>query len=169
MRSLWRPRSRLYHQIQCIDTNASGDCDIETLYDYDAYGNLVDDGVNTYSYDAAMRLISVTDGVTTTSHTYNGDGDRISQTVDSVTTTYVIDTATPLTMVLSETTGTETTFYLHGLDLVAQSDGTNTSYFGSYDENSLLYLRARYYDPGVGRFFNADPSWKERNLYQYSY
>jgi hypothetical protein len=32
------------------------------------------------------------------------NGDRVSQTVDSVETTYIFDTATPLTMVLAETT-----------------------------------------------------------------
>jgi hypothetical protein len=47
-------------------------------------------------------------------------GDRMSKTVDGVRTSYVIDTATPLTMVLAETTGTETVYYLHGLDLIHQ-------------------------------------------------
>jgi len=37
--------------------------------------------------------------------------------------------ATPLTMVLAETTGSDTILYLHGLGLVAQSDGTTTEYF----------------------------------------
>ena len=53
--------------------------------------------------------------------------------VDGVTTTYVLDIATPLTMVLAEQTGTDPAiFYLHGFDLVAQSDGTTTEYF-AYD------------------------------------
>lgn len=63
---------------------------------------------------------------------YNGDGDWVSQTMDGVATDYVIDVATPLTMVLVETTGAETIYYLHGLNLAAQSDGTSTEYFG-YD------------------------------------
>jgi hypothetical protein len=56
----------------------------------------------------------------------------MSQSVDGVTTSYVLDTATPLTMVLAETNGTDTIYYLHGLDLVAQNDGTTTEYF-AYD------------------------------------
>src|SRR5690554_530666 len=53
--------------------------------------------------------------------------------VDGVTTTYLLDTATPLTMVLAEQTGTDPAiFYLHGFDLVAQSDGATTEYF-AYD------------------------------------
>jgi RHS repeat-associated protein len=79
----------------------------------------------------------------------------MSQTVDVVTTSYVLDTATPLTMVLAETTGTETIYYLHGLDLVAQSDGVSTEYFG-YDglgsvrqmlDSSGSVLFAQVFDP----------------------
>jgi hypothetical protein len=70
--------------------------------------------------------------VSTTTYAYSGDGDRVSQTLAGVTTSYVIDTATPLTMVLAETIGSETIYYLHGLDLVAQHDGGSTEYFG-YD------------------------------------
>ncbi len=109
-------------------------------------------------------------------------------------------------MVLAETTGTDTIRYLHGLDLVAQSDGVSTEYFaydglGSVrqvlgesglplmaqtfdpygnpyryagptesatsfgysgeqtDSNGLVFLRARYYDPKQGRFFQRD-SWR---------
>lgn len=76
----------------------------EFRYQYDAYGNLINDGVSQYTYDAAMRLKQVTIWGDTTTYAYNGDGDRIAQTVDGVTTAYVIDTATPLTMVLAETT-----------------------------------------------------------------
>jgi RHS repeat-associated protein len=107
-----------------------------------------------------------------------------------------------MTMVLAETTGTETIYYLHGLDLVAQNDGVNTEYFGydglgsvrqmldssgsvlftqafdpygnlyySAGTNStswgftgeqtdayikLIYLRARWYTPQIGRFMSRD-------------
>jgi YD repeat-containing protein len=47
-----------------------------------------------------MRLTAVTDGVSTSTFAYNGDGDRVSQTVDGTLATYVLDAATPLTMVL---------------------------------------------------------------------
>jgi phytoene dehydrogenase-like protein len=47
---------------------------------------------------AATRMTSftVTDGVSTTSYIYGGDGDHVTQTVDGVKTSYVIDTASPL-------------------------------------------------------------------------
>jgi YD repeat-containing protein len=101
------------NQITCKDGNINGQCgDPEDVaYTYDAYGNLRYDGETLYTYDAANRLAQVcpsTDGSTcsgpTTTYTYNGDGDRIAQeVVDSgvtTTTTYVLDVAVPLTMVL---------------------------------------------------------------------
>ena len=60
------------------------------------------------------------------------DGDRISQTVDSTFTTYVLDVATPLTMVLSETSNGSTLHYWQGLDVLTQSDGSQTEYL-AYD------------------------------------
>ncbi|MDX9956475.1 MAG: RHS repeat-associated core domain-containing protein [Anaerolineae bacterium] len=46
---------------------------------------------------------------------------------------------------------------------------TSFGFTGEYgDTNGLLYLRARYYVPGRGRFFQLDPSRQEVNLYQYS-
>jgi RHS repeat-associated protein len=194
------------NQIECLDGNGDGACGDaqDIVYTYDPYGNLISDGSKVYAYDAANRLVSVSDGVSTTIYTYNGHGDRMSKTVEGVTTSYVIDTAMPLTMVLAETTGTETVYYLHGLDLVAQHDGITTEYFaydglGSVrqvvddmgqvllaksidpygnpyvhagegstswgftgeqtDENGLLFLRARYYQPSQGRFLQRDP-WR---------
>jgi YD repeat-containing protein len=119
------------NQIACVDdASADGICDDgEFLWQYDAYGDLLSDGVHTYTYDAALRLASVSDGVSMTTYAYNGDGDRVSQTLDGTLTTYVLDVASPLTMALAETTGTETITYLRGLDLIAQSDGTDTEYF----------------------------------------
>ncbi len=117
-------------------------------------------------------------------------------------------------MVLAETTGTDTIRYLHGLDLVAQSDGVSIEYFaydglGSVrqvldaaglplmaqtfdpygnlyayagptesvthygytgeqtDSNGLVFLRARYYAPSMGRFGQMDPSRLENNPYLY--
>jgi hypothetical protein len=55
---------------------------------------------------------------------YSGDGNRVSQTVDSVETTYILDVATQLTMVLAETISQDSIYYRYGLDRVAQSDGT---------------------------------------------
>ncbi|MBN1310254.1 MAG: hypothetical protein JXB30_02465, partial [Anaerolineae bacterium] len=203
------------NQIACLDdSSADGECDDgETLWEYDAYGNLLSDGTTTYTYDAANRVASITAASVTTTYTYNGDGDRIAQETGGVETTYVIDIATSLTMVLSETTAGETTQYWHGLDILAQSDSLDMEYFtydglGSVrqlvdeggtvelgqtfdpygngyatsgsassrfgwtgeqiDGNGFVYLRARYYQPGMGRFTQMDPSGQEKNPYLYA-
>lgn len=36
------------------------------------------------------------------------------------------------------------------------------------DSNGFVFLRARYYNPAHGRFFQMDPSRQERNLFQYA-
>ncbi len=77
------------NQIACVDADQSGECDHgEFVWVYDAYGDLLDDGTHTYAYDAALRLTSVNDGVSTTLRLYDGDGDRVAQTVDENGITY---------------------------------------------------------------------------------
>ncbi len=82
----------------------------EQEYTWDDNGNLLDDGPNTYTYDAANRLTAFTDGTHTSTYTYSGLGDRLSQTVDSVTTDYALDLNAGLTQVLDDGTNT----YLYG-------------------------------------------------------
>jgi len=171
------------------------------VYTWDANGNLLSDGLRSYSYDHANRLVQVVSGTLTTDFAYNGAGDRVARTVDGVTTDYVLDPAAGLTQVLQETTAGQTTSYLYGADLLAQSDSGTWAYhvndglgsvrqltdaagqvvasyrfdpFGvplgesggepygftgeQWDaEVELLYLRARYYSPEVGRFISRDP------------
>jgi YD repeat-containing protein len=88
-------------------------------YTWDNNGNLLNDGTNTYVYDAANRLTSVTGGGNTSTYTYNGLGDRLSQTVNAATTSYVLDTSTSLSAGLNA-----------GLTQVL-SDGNNTYLYGA--------------------------------------
>jgi YD repeat-containing protein len=83
-----------------------------TAYTWDNNGNLLNDGTNEYAYDAANRLISVNNTQTSTlsTFTYNGLGDRASQTVNGVTTNYTLDLNAGLTQVLSDGTNA----YLYG-------------------------------------------------------
>jgi RHS repeat-associated protein len=165
---------------------------------YDANGNLLSDGERSYSYDALDRLIAVTQGSTTTTFGYNGQGDRIQQTVDGLATTFTLDLASALPQVLTQQTGSATTYllpgvgqqvnggwqYMHGDVLgsvrlltdpsgqilssmrytpfgeVEATSGPN-SVFGFTGEPSdpsgdLLYLRARFYHPALGRFLTPD-------------
>jgi RHS repeat-associated protein len=106
-------------------------------YTWDNNGNLLSDGTSTYTYDHANRLKSVAQGSSTYTFSYrcngnssgvNGfgcEGDRVSQTVNGVTTHYVLDSAAFLSQVLSD--GTDT--YLYGNELLAQDPGSNPEYF----------------------------------------
>jgi len=59
-----------------------------TTYSYDEMGNIIDDGIHTYSYDARNRLEGVDDNV---HYAYNGSNERVSKTVDGVTTYFIYD------------------------------------------------------------------------------
>jgi RHS repeat-associated protein/uncharacterized repeat protein (TIGR01451 family) len=170
-------------------------------YTWDDIGNLLSDGVRTYQYDHANRLKQVTEGSLTTQFGYNGDGVRVGKTIGAATTDYVVDLASTLPVVISDTEA----IYLYGLDIIAeQLAGADRYYYvhdglGSvrqlldstgqiatryaYDPFGvplagngvsnpwqftgeawdagveLLYLRARYYQPGTGRFVTKDP-WR---------
>jgi YD repeat-containing protein len=55
------------------------------------------------SYDIANRVTSVTSGTLTTTFEYDGLGNRMAQTVDGVTTEYVLDVAGGLPEVIVAT------------------------------------------------------------------
>jgi RHS repeat-associated protein len=91
-------------------------------------GNLLSDGVRTFTYDAANRLTSVTSGTLTTAFEYDGLGNRTAQTVDGVTTEYVLDVAGGLPEVIVATTGGASTRYVQvqGQILAQQDSGAWT-------------------------------------------
>jgi len=58
-------------------------------YSYDADGNVLNDGVHSYAYDAENRIISVDGGATT--YVYDANGQRVQKTVGGAATDYVYD------------------------------------------------------------------------------
>jgi YD repeat-containing protein len=80
-----------------------------TTLTYDQSGNLIFDGANTHTWDSANRLVQAVSGANTYQFAYNGDGNRLSQSVNSVLTKYMLDTQAGLALVLGETTGANTT------------------------------------------------------------
>ena len=94
-------------------------------YIFDANGNLLSDGVNTYTYDSANRLISFVSPSGTVSYRYNGMGDRLQEITNGQTITFTMDLAAGLTQTLDD--GTHA--YLYGNDRIAQVDTTGTEYF----------------------------------------
>jgi RHS repeat-associated protein len=81
-------------------------------YTFDENGNMTSDGVYTYSYDSANRLTGVNKEGTAISYSYNGQGDRVQQTVNGVVKNFTLDLNSGLPQVLAYDTET----YIYGLD-----------------------------------------------------
>jgi RHS repeat-associated protein len=79
---------------------------------WDANGNLRTQGTSVYTWDAANRLVSAeVDGVVS-AFEYNGLGQRMAQTVNGLTTEYVLDVAGGLPEVIVAATGGASTYYV---------------------------------------------------------
>ena len=65
----------------------------------------------------------------TTQFAYNGDGVRTSKTAGGTTTDYVLDLATTLPVVISDTDA----IYLYGLDIVAEQLAGSQRYYLMHD------------------------------------
>jgi YD repeat-containing protein len=103
--------SQTVHNYQYDQANRLVNVDGQA-YTWDANGNLLDDGVRSFAYDVANRLTAVTSGTLTTTFQYDGLGNRVAQTVDGTTTTYVLDVAGGLPEVIVATTDGTSTYYV---------------------------------------------------------
>ena len=79
----------------------------------------------TYTYDSANRLKAEKGPSYSVSYVYNGLGDRLQETVNGQTTTFVMDLNGSLSQVLNDGTND----YLYGMDRIAQQNGSDTEYF----------------------------------------
>jgi len=98
----------------CSIRDSKGSTNLSNNFSY-CSGNLLSEGVNTYAYNHANRLVEVSGQKTLVSYRYNGLGDCLNQTVDEVTTDYTLDLAAGLTQVLDDGEFT----YLYGSGRVA--------------------------------------------------
>jgi RHS repeat-associated protein len=105
-------------------------------------------------FDANNNLIVAYRGVTSW-YIYDGHGNVVG-TVNGVTGAY---TANP-------------TLDVYGVPRASGTAATKQGYCGSLghvtDDTGLVYMRARYYDPGCGRFINQDPSQNGPNWCVYA-
>jgi RHS repeat-associated protein len=137
-------------------------------YTWDDNGNLLDDSLYSYTYDHANRLVGVSGTGLSISYGYRCNGlssdawgilgclsDRVSQTVNSATTNYVLDQAAGLTQVLTDGTNT----YQYGIGRIAQFTETGPEYFladglGSVrqlvDDSGAVILTKNYQPFGEG-------------------
>jgi len=85
-----------------------------------------------YSYDAANRLVATSGGAINSSFAYDGDGNRISQSVGTGTYNYLNDIATALPVILQESGPDGNISYAYGLSLISESSSA-FDFFYHYD------------------------------------
>ena len=116
---------------------------------WDANGNLLSDGLRTYAYDHANRLISVAQGLDTNTFAYNGLGDRLLQTVNGLATNYTLDIESGLTQVLADGSNA----YIYGVGRIAQHGPGGRQYFLGDALNSARQLVNNAGHAGLGRAY----------------
>jgi RHS repeat-associated protein len=100
-------------------------------YSYDADGNLLSDGVTTYTYDSLGQLISANDGVDSLQLEYNALGLLVGVADDGVWTRYLVDAnGWPNPVASYDQDGDALASYRYALGLLGQSIGADASYFG---------------------------------------
>lgn len=127
---------------QVVETNFDGAV-LTNLYDsmnrltntdkHESNGNTTNSSNNVYQYDVMNHLTNAWVNGAQILMTYDGDGDRVSKTVGTVTTYYLLDSQNPsgYSQVLEEWTNTAMArVYNYGLDLINQRQpGISTNYF----------------------------------------
>ncbi|MBR2180972.1 MAG: RHS repeat-associated core domain-containing protein, partial [Oscillospiraceae bacterium] len=106
------------------------------------------------SYIRGLRLAEIDDSTATRQYTFNAHGD----------VTGLVDTTTGAVK--------DYTYDAYGNEDNASATDTNPfRYSGEYydAETGFIYLRARYYDPSIGRFTAEDPIRDGTNWYVYCY
>jgi RHS repeat-associated protein len=104
-----------------------------TANSYDANGNLIAQQGNTYSYDFEDRLAEVNNG--NVSMVHDGDGQLVSQTVNGVTTKFLISEVNPTgyPQVVEElVNGSTQRVYTYGLMLLNQNQFLNGTWSASF-------------------------------------
>ena len=127
-----------------------------TSYEFWDGDNIIADTVSGYTiannYIRGLRLAEINDGTATRQYTFNAHGD----------VTGLVDTTTGAV--------TDYTYDAYGNEDNASATDTNPfRYSGEYydAETGFIYLRARYYDPSIGRFTAEDPIRDGTNWYVY--
>ena len=140
-------------------------------YTYDADGNLLSDGTNTYSYNSLNQLVGVVGTGGMTAYTYNALGQQITSTASGVATQNLIDPA-GFGSVVGQFTGSGGLIadYVYGLGLTSQVVAAGSYY---YDFDALgstaglsnrtgAYVNSYMYLPFGGRLSSAQ---SVNNLY----
>jgi RHS repeat-associated protein len=117
--------------------NADDEISSET---YDANGNVLATGGKTYAYDAENHMISANNGQFTM--IYDGDGNRVSKTVNGVTTQYLVDDLNPTgyAQVVEEVVNNAVTRqYTYGLQRISQNLSPTVSGNSTWTPSFYVY------------------------------
>ena len=111
---LFDPADELCWSASTSGTSCTSPPSGATTYTYDSRGDRTKSTTGsasiTYGYDEASRLTSYTSATESATYTYNGDGLRMSKTVNGVVTPFTWDTAGSTPLLLSD----GTTDYIYG-------------------------------------------------------
>jgi len=168
-------------------------------YSYDARNRLTGAGGVSYGYDPANSRVAMTNGASVTAFVADPKNSQILMRIRNGVTNYYVyglgllyeedDTATSTnfltyhfdfrgsTVALTAPNGNVTDriqYSAYGMTtLRLGTNDTPFQYCGRYgvqtDPNGLLYMRARYYNPYICRFINADPSGFSGGFNFYAY
>jgi RHS repeat-associated protein len=112
-----------------LDINPSTNRITTTGYSYDASGNLTNDFVHTYVYDAENRITLVDNGATAT-YSYDGSSLRVKKVAGSTTTVYVLSGSKVLAEYVNGATPANPTreYIYSGSTLLATLEGSALTY-----------------------------------------
>jgi RHS repeat-associated protein len=114
---------------------------------YDNNGNTTRSGANSYVFDSENHLKSMNGVVTMV---YDGDGNRVAKTVNSVTTRYLVDDLNPTgeAQVVDELVGgVVTRQYTYGLERISENQFVNNAWtpgFYGYDGSGSVRQLTNY-------------------------
>lgn len=87
-------------------------------------------------YDSWNQLTSTMQNGKTASYTYNGDGLRMSKTVDGVTTSHIWDG----TNIAADVTSGTVTKYIRGIQLISSKTGSSESFYNFNGHGDVVQL-----------------------------
>ena len=152
-----------------------------TTYAYDVWGNMVSAGNASYAYNAqGLRVSKTVNGATNNFILVGGDVWADSEStylrglelISSSDYFYLYNIRGDVIQLLNYSGEVVKTYDYdaYGNELTRDlSDENPFRYCGEYydTETGLVYLRARYYDPSIGRFTSVDPAKDGLNWYSY--
>ena len=149
-------------------TTATSNTSVVSTYTYDGDGLRASKtpsagaSVSTMTWDTTTGSVPLLLSNTSSYYIYGPD-DRPIEQIDGTNAIYLHQDQLGSTVLITDSTGTVTGTYsydpygqaTHGLTATTDLE-FNGQYFDS--EVSMIYLRARYYDPATGQFLSADPA-----------